>query len=50
MRENINQNKADQDEVNEDHSTRIDDNLDNISKHRSVLEKVNESIKQIKTY
>ena len=34
VRENIDKNKADQDEVNEDHSTRIDENLNNINKHR----------------
>lgn len=45
VRENMDKNKADQDEVNEDHSTRIDDNLNNINKHRSILEKIHETIK-----
>lgn len=45
VREHIEKNKVDQDEVNEDHSTRIDENLSNITKHRSALEKINETIK-----
>ena len=43
-------NKVEQAVINDDHSSRIDDNLNNINQHREVLGKINTEIKNIKIY
>lgn len=43
-------NKVEQAVINDDHSSRIDENLININQHREVLGKINTEIKNIKIY
>jgi hypothetical protein len=38
------------DDINSDHSSRINSNMDNIKRHREVLAVVNDTIKKIKDF
>jgi len=50
VRSEIRKNKTEQFGINDDHSTRIDDNLNNINQHRDVLGKIHGEMKNMKIF